>query len=929
VARTLVIVESPAKARTIGKFLGSEYVVESSIGHIRDLPHRAADVPPKFKKEKWAKLGVDVENDFRPLYVVDPDKKDQIAKLKKLLEDTDELLLATDEDREGESIAWHLIEVLKPKVPVKRMVFHEITKPAIEAAIKNPRGIDRNLVDAQEARRILDRLYGYEVSPVLWKKVMPRLSAGRVQSVATRIVVERERARIRFRAASYWDIDAVFSKNDQSFDARLATLGGARVAAGRDFGEDGKLSNDDVVLVDEARARKLADDLAGRPFEVTSVEQKPYRRTPSPPFMTSTLQQEAGRKLRFSASRTMRAAQRLYEGGYITYMRTDSTTLSESALRATRRLIEELYGADNLPASPRSYASKVKNAQEAHEAIRPSGDSFRSPDEVSRLVEHDEARVYELIWKRTVASQMEDARGQRVSVRLAGKTSGEVAEFTASGLTIDFPGFLLAYVEGSDNPAAEIEEKERHLPPLAEGESISATELRPEGHETQPPARFTEASLVKRLEELGVGRPSTYASTLSTIQDRGYVWRKGPALVPTYKAMAVVTLLEQHFGHLVDYAFTAKMEDELDDIANGREQTVPYLRRFYYGDAANDNDIGLQQLVIKQLEAIDARAINTLPIGVDSQSREMAVRVGRYGPYLQRGEDTVGIPDDLPPDELTPAKAEELLSKPSNDRELGIDPATGKPVLLRIGRFGAYVQLGNAKEEEGKPKTASLFSTMTPETLTFEEAQKLLSLPRVIGVYDGEEVTAAHGRYGPYITKGKEKRSLTSEAQIFELDLDGALHILAQPRQRQGRRAAAGPLKELGLDPVSGKTITLRQGRFGLYVTDGDTNASLRAGDLPEALTPERAQELLQMRRDRGPGQPMRRAARGRATKGPRAPKSKAPPKKAAKPPKKSSKKKSSKKKSSKKKGAKGRKSIAPPRTSQAPPADATTPPEE
>ena len=919
VPKTLVIVESPAKARTIGRFLGDDYIVESSIGHVRDLPQRAADVPAKFKKEKWAKLGVDVENDFRPLYIVSPDKREHITKLKNLLKDTDELLLATDEDREGESIAWHLVEVLKPKVPYRRMVFHEITKSAIQNAIDNPREINRNLVDAQEARRILDRLYGYEVSPVLWKKVMPRLSAGRVQSVATRIVVERERARIRFTPASYWDLSANFDKDGQAFETKLAAIDGKRIASGRDFGENGKLSDDSVVLLDEARAKALAEELAEAPFAVESVETKPYRRSPAAPFMTSTLQQEAGRKLRFSASRTMRAAQRLYEGGLITYMRTDSTTLSTAAVDGARKQIGQLYGSDYLPAKPRTYQNKVKNAQEAHEAIRPAGEAFPTPQQVAKTVEPDQAKIYELIWKRTIASQMEDARGQRVSARLAAKNrAGEHVALTATGLTITFPGFLRAYVEGSDNPSAELEDRERHLPTLQEGERLTPKEVTPEGHETQPPARFTEASLVKRLEELGVGRPSTYASIISTIQDRGYVWRKGSALVPTFKAMAVVTLLEQHFGHLVDYAFTASMEDELDEIANGRESARPWLRRFYFGSDGgtppeNDNaqvngkEIGLRALVDEQLAAIDARAINTLPIGEDSEGRSMAVRVGRYGPYLQRGEDTVGLSEDMAPDELTVAKAEELLNAPSGDKELGPDPETKLPVFVKVGRFGAYVQLGDPAELGEKPKTSSLLSTMSPETLTLEEALKLLSLPRVVGQHEGEDIVVANGRYGPYLSKGTDRRSLESEGQLFSLTIEEALRILAQPKQPRRRgQAAAGPLKELGNDPVSGKLITLRKGRFGPYVTDGDTNASLRTGDDPESITPERAQELLQLRRDRGPApkKSSRKAPSKKSTKKKAAKKSPAKKKASKKSPTKSAKKSPSKKSAAKKKTA-------------------------
>ncbi|WP_236604111.1 type I DNA topoisomerase [Sandaracinus amylolyticus] len=916
--KSLVIVESPAKARTIAGFLGDGYVVESSIGHIRDLPKSADDVPPALKKVPWAKLGVDVENDFKPLYVVDADKKQHIQRLKQLLKDADELYLATDEDREGESIAWHLYEVLQPKVPVRRMVFHEITRKAIQQALSSPREIDRRLVEAQEARRILDRLFGYEVSPVLWKKILPKLSAGRVQSVATRVLVERERERMRFVTAKYWDLDALIGKKDGStFDAGLVSVGGARVASGKDFNENGKLTKSDVVLLDEAQAKTLADGLRGQPMTVRSVERKPYKRSPSAPFMTSTLQQEAGRKLRFSTSRTMKAAQRLYENGYITYMRTDSTTLSEAALTAARRLIEEMYGREYVPSAPRTYANKVKNAQEAHEAIRPAGDTWKTPEDVSREVGPDEAKVYELVWKRTVASQMQDVRGESIVVKIAGKArDGRDVEFSVSGNTIQFAGFYRAYVEGSDDPEAELESREKHLPELVEGESLVARELKANGHETQPPARYTEASLVRRLEELGVGRPSTYASTLSTIQDRGYVFKKGTALYPSWTAFAVVSLLEKHFPELVDYAFTARMEDDLDEIANGAQNAVPWLRRFYFGEAANEGpngaggDNGLKTMVSENLGEIDARAVNSIPIGVDPNGVEIVARVGRYGPYLQRGEDTVSIPEELAPDELTVEKSLALLTAPSGDREVGKDPETGLSVFVKAGRFGTYVQLGEATKDGEKPKTASLFSSMKADTLTLEQALKLLSLPRTVGndPADGVAITAQNGRYGPYVQKGTESRSLESEDQIFTVTTEQALALLAQPKTRGPRRAAAtGPLKELGVDPVSQKPIVLREGRFGPYVSDGDTVASLRKGDTIDGITPERAQELLAERRERGPSTKSKRGrggakAKAAASEKPAAEK-KAPAKKAAK---KASTKKAAAKKASAKKGDDG-----------------------
>jgi DNA topoisomerase-1 len=866
-AKSVVIVESPAKAKTIAGFLGPSYVVESSIGHIRDLPKSASDVPDEHRGTELGRLGVDVNNDFKPLYVVDAGKKAHLKKLKDLVRDASELYLATDEDREGESIAWHLLEVLKPKVPVKRLAFHEITKKAILAAMDHPRDIDRRLVDAQEARRILDRLYGYEVSPVLWKKVMPKLSAGRVQSVATRIIVEREAARIRFVSASYWDVEGEFAAPNGAFSATLTSYDGKRVATGKDFDENGKLGGE-CVRVDQATADKLVSQLPNAAFSVGAVERKANRRSPAPPFMTSTLQQEAGRKLRFSAQRAMRAAQSLYEGGYITYMRTDSQTLSETAINAARTLIKNQYGAEYLPSAPRVYKSKVKNAQEAHEAIRPAGDSFRPPDQVQREVGEDEARLYELIWKRTVASQMEDSRGQSVKLPIRAKVEGTPVEFSASGYTITFPGFLRAYVEGSDDPEVELEDKERPLPAVEEGDLLKTGAFVPKGHETQPPARFTEASLVKRLEELGVGRPSTYASIISTIQARGYVWKKGTALVPSFKAFAVVGLLEQHFGSLVDYSFTARMEDELDSIANGDQESVPWLKQFYFGGEPNGSNgkheplngeskdraalrMGLRKLVAERLGEIDARAVNSLPLGKDSDGQDVVIRVGRYGPYLQRGEETANIPDDLPPDELTLEKADELLKKPSGDRLLGTDPATSLPVYARAGRFGGYIQLGEAGGKE-KPRTGSLLSTMNVESLTLEDALKMLSLPRLVGndPDSSAPITAQIGRYGAYLTRNGESRSLEKDSDVFEVTLDHALELFKQPKTR-GRKKSNEPIKEVGPEPNTGALITLREGRFGLYVTDGTTNASLRKGDTVENITPERAHELLEARRER------------------------------------------------------------------------------
>ena len=847
-SKPLIIVESPAKARTIAGFLGSGYVVESSIGHIRDLPRNAAEIPTAYREKPWSKLGVDVDNGFKPLYVVPREKKDQIKKLKAALKDASEIYLATDEDREGESIAWHLLEVLKPKVPVRRMVFHEITPEAIDRALAQPRDIDDRLVDAQEARRILDRLYGYEVSPVLWKKVQPKLSAGRVQSVAVRIVVERERERMAFRSGSFWDLEGLFKTEDgENFTATLVTVDGRRLATGKDFSDTGELTGD-TLLLDEDAAVALAEGLTEAAIQVRSVTRKPYRRSPYPPFRTSTLQQEAGRKLRFGTARTMRAAQRLYENGYITYMRTDSTDLSESAVAAARRQIADMYGADYVPGKPRTHKSKVKNAQEAHEAIRPTGETFRTPDEVGAEIDGDEAAVYELIWKRTIASQMADAVGESVQVRLGGaSSSGQDAEFATSGKVIEFPGFLRAYVEGSDDPDADLDDQERRLPPLAESDPLELERIDPKAHQTKPPARYTEASLVRRLEELGVGRPSTYASIITTIQDRGYVWKKASALVPSFTAFAKVTLLERHFPNLIDYAFTARMENDLDLIASGEEASAPWLGRFYFGNGSP----GLHSMVTDRLADIDAREVNSILIGTDPDGAEIVARAGRYGPYLQRGEDTASIPDQVAPDELTVEKSLELLSAPSGDRELGTDPDTGLSISLRTGRFGPYVQLGE-QEEKGKPKRASLFKSMDPEEVTLEVALQLLSLPRVVGVdpADDVEITAQNGRYGAYVKKGDETRSLENEEQLLTLTLDEALVLLSQPKRRRGQQAAA-PLRELGVDPVSQKPVVLKSGRYGPYVTDVDVNGSLGKGDDPDTITLERAAELLQARRDR------------------------------------------------------------------------------
>ena len=886
----LVIVESPAKAKKIAEYLGDDFLVESSIGHIRDLPRNAADVPAAYKSEKWSRMGIDVENDFKPLYVVSPDKKDQIKKLKSLLKESDELYLATDEDREGEAIAWHLLEVLNPQVPVKRMVFHEITKKAILSALETPRELDRHLVDAQEARRMLDRLYGYEVSPVLWKKVMPRLSAGRVQSVATRIVVERERERMAFIRASYWDLEASFAKagategSPSTFAAKLLELDGKRVASGRDFDETGALSKADAVVLDEAGATALVDSLKSSKFEVRSVEPKPYRRRPSPPFMTSTFQQEAGRKLNMSSSMAMRGAQSLYEKGFITYMRTDSTTLSETAVEAARSIVKSEYGENFLPDEPRTYTTKSKNAQEAHEAIRPAGETFVSPAEVAKQVPKSEARVYELIWKRTVASQMTDATGETVSVRVGATTStgGDVA-FSASGTIINHQGFRRVYIEDTDGEKDESESKQ--LPPLAVGDAVSSESLTADGHETQPPARYTEASLVKKLAELEIGRPSTYASIMGTIQDREYVWKKGSALIPSFKAFSVVGLLEQHFPDLVDYTYTRRMEQDLDSIAGGTGEAIPWLSSFYFGD---DDTEGLKHKVDERLGEIDARAVNSIPLGVSEDGEMVVARVGKFGPYVQRGEggtgNTASIPDDIPPDELTVDKAVHYIEESAKGPvSLGDDPETGLPVYVLNGRFGAYVQLGEMVDGEEKPKRGSLFSNMTPETITLDEALKLLSLPRVVGVdpADQVEITVQNGRYGPYLKKEKDSRSLESEQQLFDITLEECLKILSQPKTRRGQ-VVKPPLRELGEDPDTGKQMIIKDGRFGPYVTDGETNASLRKGDTVEEITDERAAELLAIRRAAGPAKKKKKKKKKAAAKKKSAAKKKAPAKKKA-----------------------------------------------
>lgn len=971
--KRLVIVESATKARKIAPYLGSNYIVEASVGHIRDLPRGAADIPAKFKKQPWARLGVNVDHGFEPLYVVSPDKKKKVADLKAKLKQVDELYLATDPDREGEAIAWHLLEVLKPTVPVRRMVFHEITKQAILAAANDTREMDYDLVDAQEARRVLDRLYGYEVSPVLWKKVMPRLSAGRVQSVATRVIVERERERMAFISAEYSGLTAQIipegqQNKDEAFEARLDRIDGVRVAQGRDFNQAGELIGDAQVLHHQ-HAQQLAELIHGSTMNITAVEEKPYTRRPSAPFMTSTLQQEAGRKLRFTSERTMRIAQRLYENGHITYMRTDSTALSQAGITAARAQALELYGQEYVAPSQRQYERKVKNSQEAHEAIRPAGEHFSTPGQLAGQLDAEEFKLYELIWQRTVASQMADARGTSMRMTALATAGKEKCEFVATGRSITFEGFLKVYAQDSSSGAQKNAQGENLLPVLAVDDRVIAAGVTAESHTTTPPARYNEASLVKRMEELGIGRPSTYASIIRTIQDRGYVYSRGNALVPSWVAFAVVGLLEQNFGPLVNYDFTSAMEDELDAIAAGRESRAEWLRGFYFGEQsaqttpavpadpatqargsgqaalagqeapaghagagghgdaapASGKEVhrlgGLKAIVGQNLESIDARQVNSLHVFDDAHGNPINVRVGRYGPYLEKlpasqaapkpGEMTeadealvqrASLPESMTPDELTLEVAERLLSTPQSGRQLGVNPQSGRTVVVREGRFGPYVteELGEDEEasvathaektweaerdaqdaqraaegkkplsretktaqnqkakriqeiveETLKPKTASLFSTMDPATVTLEDALKLMSLPRDVGVdpSDGHMISAHNGRYGPYLKKGEDSRSLASEDQIFTTTLEEARRIYAEPKRR-GRAAAKPPLKQLGDNDVSGKPMSVKEGRFGAYVTDGTTNASLRKGDTPETMTDSRANELLSERR--------------------------------------------------------------------------------
>lgn len=883
--KKLVIVESPTKMKSIQGYLGDGYEVLSSVGHIRDLADKK-DIPAELKKTSVGKYSIDIENDFTPLYVESDRGKKTVAELKRALKTADELLLATDEDREGEAIAWHLLEALKPKVPVKRMVFHEITKDAIRAAVDNTRELDLALVDAQETRRILDRLYGWDVSDVTRRKVGQGTSAGRVQSAATRLVVDRERERMAFVSASYWDVEAIAAKTGQpaaeSFATRLARLDGAPLARGTDFDDHGELKKAVVVLT-EPQVRELASaiEAAGK-AAVTSVEAKPGTRSPKPPFTTSTLQQEAGRKLSMSAKHAMGVAQRLYEKGYITYMRTDSTALSTQAVSAARAQAVALYGDKAVPANPRSYRNNSKNAQEAHEAVRPSGEDFRTPASVASALDRDELRLYELIWKRTVASQMSDAKYETTTVTLEVDAGGKTAAFTASGTVYTFKGFLEAYEEGRDEKRSDADKSDdQALPALAVGDEVALTEIEAKGHTTSPKPRYTEASLVKALEEKGIGRPSTFASIIDVILNRGYVSKRGQALVPSWLAFSIVRLLEQHFSELVDYDFTAALEDDLDAIARGEQDRAEWLRKFYFGA---DDHVGLRN-VVDNLGDIDAREINSTPIGDVA-----TLRFGRYGPYLEvAGDDPenprrINVPDDLAPDELTPEKARELIEAPvGGDRLLGQNPENGRDIVVKDGRFGPYLEevlpetdappadapkkRGAKKEEAPKPRRASLFKSMSPETIDLETALKLFSLPRVVGEdpESGEPITAQNGPYGPYIKKGRDSRSIGSEEMIFDITLEQALEIYAQPKYAN---RAATSLKEFEPDPVSEKPIRIKDGRFGAYVTDGTTNVTIPRGQTADDITYEIAVQMLADKRAKGPA-PKRTTRRTSTRKAP------------------------------------------------------------
>ena len=888
-APALVIVESPAKAKTIEKYLGPGYIVEASVGHVRDLPKGASEIPDEYKKEEWARLGVNVNSDFKPIYVVPAEKARQLKKLKSLLKNSSVLYLATDEDREGEAISWHLLQTLEPKNPVRRLVFHEITKSAILESLKHPRDVDYNLVEAQEARRVLDRLYGYEASPILWYKIKNNLSAGRVQSVAVRLVVDRERERIRFKSAVYWDVLGSFQTQDRgSFQANLVSVDDKQIPTGKDFDPaTGKLTRPEkFVLLDESATNALIAALSQGKAVVFSVEEKPYSTRPYPPFTTSALQQEANRKLNFTARKTMSVAQSLYENGRITYMRTDSTNLSQEAITAARNLVKTHYGDAYLPEKPRYYATKVKNAQEAHEAIRPAGSVFSLPEDLRHELTADEYRLYDLIWKRTVASQMNDARGKRKTIVV----SLENAKFHVSGKTIDFPGYLRAYVEGKDDPNAELADQETILPDVKPGESLILLELKPQEHSTTPPARYSEASLTRALEEKGIGRPSTYASIIDLILNRNYVFKKGGALVPTWTAFAVCNLLETHFGDLVDYSFTADMEDALDEISTGNRDRTSYLKAFYYGDPSahtgsdgqtkTSDDFpfpatfadGLKTLIQNKKDEINAREISQFriddPNDPDASVTEpIYLRVGRYGPFLEQGDVQTTVPEDMPPDELTVSKALEMLRlSKAGESPIGICPETGKPIYLKHGRFGWYVQRGETDDE---PQNASLLTGMSERDVTLEVALQLLSLPKTLGVNPTTEepVVASNGRFGPYIKCGNETRSIPSNLSVLSISLEEALELLAKPKYSGRTTKKTEPLKEFAVSPITGQSVKLLDGRYGPYVTDGETNASLPRGLSQDELTFEKALELLADRASKNADKPKRGAKKKSATK--------------------------------------------------------------
>lgn len=847
--KSLVIVESPAKARTISKYLGKDFQVEASIGHIRDLPAGAKEMPEKLKKEPWAYLGVNVDEDFQPVYVVPPDKKKHVTKLKQLLKESKDLYLATDEDREGEAISWHLQEVLKPKVPVHRLVFHEITKEAIQNALQSPREIDEALVRAQETRRILDRLFGYDVSKLLWKKVGPKLSAGRVQSVAVRLIVQRERERMAFRSATYADLIATMMAEGTAFEATLVSYDDRKLPSGKDFDSaTGKIKDDKLLLLSEAEAQTLAEKLKQHDFTVENIEVKPFKERPKPPFTTSTLQQEANRKLGFTARRTMQIAQSLYENGYITYMRTDSTTLSKEAVQAARNLVNQEYGDEFLHPDVRTYSTKVKNAQEAHEAIRPAGAPFELPQNLQSKLSGEQFKLFDMIWKRTVACQMADARKRRMTVTIR----VENAIFQASGTSIEFEGFLRAYVEGSDNPQDAIGQQERLLPSMEEGQTLQCNELDAKSHTTQPPARYTEASLTRTLEERGIGRPSTYASIIDTIQNRDYVFKKGNALVPSWTAFSVIRLLEDHLSSLVDYDFTAQMENYLDEISRDEKGFLEYLQSFYFADES-----GLRPLLESKEAEIDPRVTSRFSLGKPAEGEhqeEVFARVGRYGPFIEQGERKASIPNMTPPDEVTLERAMEMLEEAAKgDEPLGHCPETGKPVFIKSGRFGPYIQLGTTDEDE-KPKNAGLLKGMSVDDVTLDIALKLLSLPRDLGEHAEmkEPILASNGPYGPYVKCGKETRSLPADISPLDVTFEKAVELLAQPKTR-GRGAKKEPIKKFDVSPVTEKEVQLLDGRFGPYVTDGETNASLPRDARPEELTFEQALDLLAERAAKGP----------------------------------------------------------------------------